>query len=44
MHTLPVITMMVLLLAAAPASAQWVHQTETVALAGSQPSISNGGP
>ena len=32
MNTLRVITMMVLLLAAAPASAQWVHQTETVAL------------
>jgi len=32
MNKLPVITMMVILLAAAPAFAQWVHQTETVAL------------
>ena len=32
MNKLPVITMMVFLLAAAPAAAQWVHQTETVAL------------
>ena len=30
MHKLPAITMIVLLLAAAPAFAQWVHQTETV--------------
>ena len=32
MSKLPVITMIVVLLAAAPASAQWVHQTEMVTL------------